>query len=153
MSAFSQHTTVHIDPAHLDKFWEAYTPVFEKTSACPECLYFEVLEDPNVPGKITWIVNWDASPRWVFGEHLNKDYYKPYMATVEPLFTKPFEIRILKRERPFMAGKKGNFAPAIGERNEGISFHVNVEIQPERLEEFKGWWKDIFSTVAGEEVC
>lgn len=85
-------------------------------------------------------------------EHLNKNYYKPYMATVEPLFTQPFEIRILKREKPFIAGKKGNFNPAIGEGNEGISFHVNVEIQPEKLEEFKGWWKEIFSTVAGEEV-
>lgn len=71
LSSFSQHTTVHIDPAHLDKFWEAYTPVFEKTSACPECLYFEVLEDPDVPGKITWIVNWEASPQWVFGVRLD----------------------------------------------------------------------------------
>lgn len=67
LAAFSQHTTVHIDQAQLDKFWKAYTPVFEKTSACPECLYFEVLEDPDVAGKITWIVNWDASPQWVFG--------------------------------------------------------------------------------------
>lgn len=65
LDGFSQHTTVHIDPSKLDTFWEAFTPVFEKTSSAPECLYFEVFEDPAVPGKITWVVNWNASPEWV----------------------------------------------------------------------------------------
>lgn len=65
LDAFSQHTTVFIEPTKLDSFWQAFTPVYEKTSAVPECLFFEVFEDPAVPGKIKWVVNWNASPEWV----------------------------------------------------------------------------------------
>lgn len=65
LDCFSQHTTVYIDPSRLEEFWEAFLPVYEKTSAVPECLYLEVFEHPDTPGKITWITNWNATPEWV----------------------------------------------------------------------------------------
>lgn len=79
LSAFSQHTTVYIDPSKLDQFWAAFKPVFDKTSAAPECLYIEVFEDPAVPGKITWVTNWDASPKWL----LTVSHRRPVLHSTE----------------------------------------------------------------------
>lgn len=82
-----------------------------------------------------------------------KPYYAPYAAATEPLFTKPREVKFLKREPGFVSGKKGNFHSTIGENNEGISFHVNVEIHVDRMEEFRSEWKKIFPPVASEPEC
>ena len=62
LQGFSSHTSVFINPDKLDEFWEAFTPFFETSPAKPECLYFEVFEDPSVPGKISWVVNSNGSP-------------------------------------------------------------------------------------------
>lgn len=85
-------------------------------------------------------------------EHLNKDYYKPYLEATEPLFTKPREVKILNREKPFISGKKENFNPAIGHDNEGLSLHVTVQIKPECDKNFRAEWDKVFGVVAGEPV-
>lgn len=65
LEAFTRYNTVYIDPAKIDDFWAAFKPVFETTAATPECVYLEAFEDPAVPGKVTWVANWNASPQWV----------------------------------------------------------------------------------------
>lgn len=54
----SLHMTVYIDPAKLPTFWEAFKPVYEHVIAEPECTFFEVYQDPENPGTITWVENW-----------------------------------------------------------------------------------------------
>ena len=83
---------------------------------------------------------------------MQKDYYAPYLAATEPLFTKPRELRILKREKAFVTAKKGNFDSTIGEGNEGFSLHVSIELKPECVEQFWEEWNKIYLTVAGEPV-
>lgn len=65
LPSFSLQVTVYFKPEDVPKFYEAMKPVFEKVTAEPECLYFEMFEDPSEPGKISWIENWAKSPHWV----------------------------------------------------------------------------------------
>lgn len=58
LEGFSLHATVHIAPENVAKFFDACKPVFYLVSAEPECLYFEIYQDPASLGTITWIENW-----------------------------------------------------------------------------------------------
>lgn len=66
LTAFSLHVTVHIAEDNLPAFFKAMKPVFDRVAAEPECLYFEIFQDPAEPGKISWVENWNASPQWLF---------------------------------------------------------------------------------------
>jgi quinol monooxygenase YgiN len=61
---FSCLVTVYLKPEDVPKFYEACKPVFDETVKEEECLYFEVFEDPLVPGKVCWIENWNGTPEW-----------------------------------------------------------------------------------------
>ena len=65
LDRFSLQVTIYIKPSDVDKFFEAFKPVFDKVWAEPECVHFEVFQDPADPGKISWIENWDKSPQWL----------------------------------------------------------------------------------------
>ncbi|KAI5361661.1 Putative antibiotic biosynthesis monooxygenase domain-containing protein [Septoria linicola] len=109
LAAFSLHVTVHVAEDNLPAFFEAMKPVFDRVAAEPECLYFEIFQDPAEPGKISWVENWNASPQWLFDVQLQKEYYKPYFAATLPMYVKEREFRILKRLGPeFLVQKSGN---------------------------------------------
>lgn len=57
--------TFHIDPQQLDAFFEALKPAYDAVTAEPECAFFEIYRDPNVPGKIKFVENWNASLEWL----------------------------------------------------------------------------------------
>jgi hypothetical protein len=61
---FSCLVTIYVKPEDLPKFYEACKPVFDETIKEEECLYFEIYEDPLVPGKVCWIENWNGTPEW-----------------------------------------------------------------------------------------
>lgn len=65
LNTFSLHVTVHIKPEDLDSFYEAMKPVFEAVCNEPELLYFEMFQDPDEPGKLSWVENWNASVEWL----------------------------------------------------------------------------------------
>jgi len=54
----SLHATVTIAPENLPKFWEAFKYIFEVVTAEPECTSFEVYENPEEPGEISWVEKW-----------------------------------------------------------------------------------------------
>jgi quinol monooxygenase YgiN len=58
IEAFSLHVTIYIAPENLDKFFEAFKPVFNLVTAEPECLFFEMYQDPGAPGILSWVENW-----------------------------------------------------------------------------------------------
>lgn len=62
---YSLHVTLHIDPAQLDAFFEAFKPAYDAVTAEPECIFFEMYQDPNVPGKIRLVENWNQSLEWL----------------------------------------------------------------------------------------
>ncbi|GAQ02942.1 hypothetical protein ALT_0263 [Aspergillus lentulus] len=105
----SLHMTVYIDPANLPTFWKAFKPVYEAVIAEPECTFFEVYQDPENPGAITWVENWSKPMEWLVEVQANKPYYKEYFAATMPLYLKPREVKVLDRVGPpYVAVKMEN---------------------------------------------
>jgi quinol monooxygenase YgiN len=96
----SLHVTVYIAPENIDHFFAAFKPVFDKVITEPECLFFEVFQNPGEPGKISWVEDWSKSPEWFLEDQITKDYYKDYLAVTEPMFLKPREFQVLERLSP-----------------------------------------------------
>ncbi|KAI1824580.1 hypothetical protein F4861DRAFT_505502 [Xylaria intraflava] len=99
-SGWSLHVTVYIAPENIDGFLAAFKPVFDRVTAEPECLFFEMYHSPQEPGKLSWVENWSKSPEWFFENQVTKDYYKEYFAITEAMFTKPREFQFLERIGP-----------------------------------------------------
>lgn len=64
LPSFALHVTVYIDPSNVDKFFSAMKPAFEGCANEPECLYFEIFQDPVDAGKISWVENWSKNLEW-----------------------------------------------------------------------------------------
>ncbi|KAI1196502.1 hypothetical protein F5X97DRAFT_325333 [Nemania serpens] len=110
----SLHVTVYIDPLNVIAFFDAFKPVFEKVTAEPECLFFEVYQDPEAPGTISWVENWSKSIDWFLKYQITKDYYKEYLATTEAMFTQPRESHFFRRLSPVYTYNKGkSFLPVL----------------------------------------
>ncbi|KAI0879127.1 hypothetical protein GGS24DRAFT_440885 [Hypoxylon argillaceum] len=99
-TGWSLHVTVHIAPENVDRFLAAFKPVFNSVVAEPECLFFEMYQSPQEPGRISWVENWAKSPEWFLENQVTKDYYKEYFAITEAMFTKPREFQFLQRVGP-----------------------------------------------------
>ncbi|KAI1303358.1 hypothetical protein F5Y03DRAFT_385181 [Xylaria venustula] len=99
-TGWSLHVTVYIAPENVDRFLAAFKPVFSKVVAEPECLFFEMYQSPQEPGKLSWVENWSKSPEWFLENQVTKDYYKEYFAITEAMFTKPREFQFLERVGP-----------------------------------------------------
>lgn len=54
----SLHMTVYISPENVEKFWEAFKPLYDHVIAEPECTFFEVYQSAEDPGTISWVENW-----------------------------------------------------------------------------------------------
>ncbi|KAE8160224.1 hypothetical protein BDV40DRAFT_302535 [Aspergillus tamarii] len=107
--SISLQVTIHLNPEDLPKFWTAMKPAYEAVIAEPECTFFELYQEPDSPGTISWVENWSASKEWLIGVQLKKPYYHDYLAVTEPLFVKPREVKLLKRVgEPFVMMKKAN---------------------------------------------
>ncbi|KAK3709345.1 hypothetical protein LTR37_010906 [Vermiconidia calcicola] len=109
LDRFSLHVTIYLKAEDVPTFFEAFRPAFDAVSAEPECVYFELFQDPADPGTISWIENWERSPEWLMTNQIPKDYYKPYFAATEPLFVRPREFKMLKRVgAPYVVSKAEN---------------------------------------------
>lgn len=64
LPSFALHVTVYIDPSNVDKFFAAMKPAFEAVANEPECLYFEIFQDPVEAGRISWVENWSKNLEW-----------------------------------------------------------------------------------------
>lgn len=47
-------------PEHIDAFFAALRPVFDVCVAEHECLYLDIIRDPEQPGTICWVENVDG---------------------------------------------------------------------------------------------
>jgi hypothetical protein len=61
----SLHVDIWIAPSNVSKFLEAFQTIFDTVTAEPELLYFEVFQDPNDAGHLSWVENWNASVEWL----------------------------------------------------------------------------------------
>ena len=56
--SISLQVTIHLNPEDLPKFWTAMKPAYEAVIAEPECTFFELYQEPDSPGTISWVENW-----------------------------------------------------------------------------------------------
>ncbi len=64
LDGFSLQVTVFFKPEDVPTFEKWMKPIFEKVTSEPECLYFEIFQDPENPGTFSWIENYSKSPQW-----------------------------------------------------------------------------------------
>ncbi|KAL2813344.1 hypothetical protein BDW59DRAFT_154851 [Aspergillus cavernicola] len=93
----SLQVSVFIAEENVPKFFEAFLPVYEKVIAEPECTFFEIYQNPQNPGELSWVENWSASMEWLIGVQVKKSYYEEYLKVTTPMFIKEREIKILNR--------------------------------------------------------
>lgn len=63
----SLHVDIYIDPKNVDEFIEHFQPAFDAVVAEDECLYFEVFQDPDDLGHLSWVENWARGVGWLMG--------------------------------------------------------------------------------------
>ncbi|KAH7394307.1 hypothetical protein BKA66DRAFT_438668 [Pyrenochaeta sp. MPI-SDFR-AT-0127] len=93
----SVHVSVTVAPENAQKFLELFRSIYETVSAEPECVFFEVYQNPATPGEFKFVENWNGTQEWFREVQMQKEYYKPYVAVTEPLWIKPREIEIWER--------------------------------------------------------
>jgi quinol monooxygenase YgiN len=66
--------TIQVDPSNIEKFKEAHRPVWKACSEEPECLFFDVFQDPESPGRFRFVEVWSKSREWFekVGSYLRK---------------------------------------------------------------------------------
>jgi quinol monooxygenase YgiN len=93
----SLHVHITVAPENAELFLSHLKPCYDVVSAEPECIFFEVFQNPAAPGDFKFVETWNASPEWFQTVQLTKDYYKPYLAATEPLWIKPRTFEIWER--------------------------------------------------------
>jgi quinol monooxygenase YgiN len=63
----SLHVDIWVDPTKLTLFLAEFQKVFDLVTAEPECSFFEVFQDPDEPGHLRWVENWNAPTTWLAG--------------------------------------------------------------------------------------
>uniref|UniRef100_A0A093XMW2 ABM domain-containing protein n=1 Tax=Talaromyces marneffei PM1 TaxID=1077442 RepID=A0A093XMW2_TALMA len=89
MAGISVHGTITIDPKNKDTFLAALKPTFDAIKAEPLNLFFEISYDEKNAGVFKLIESWNCTSEYIMSTQLQKDYYKPYHAAVEPLLISP----------------------------------------------------------------
>ena len=55
---------IQVAPDNVEKFKEAHRPVWKRCSEEPECLLFDVFQDPEVPGRFRFVEVWSKGRLW-----------------------------------------------------------------------------------------
>ncbi|KUJ15081.1 uncharacterized protein LY89DRAFT_751786 [Mollisia scopiformis] len=79
--------TIQVDPSNIEKFKEAHRPVWKACSEEPECLLFDVFQDPESPGRFRFVEVWSKGREWFEKEQLTKPYYAALWEKSKPLWT------------------------------------------------------------------
>ncbi|KAB5526426.1 hypothetical protein GE09DRAFT_1194569 [Coniochaeta sp. 2T2.1] len=99
--------TIYVAPDQLPKFFEAYRKVYDACVSEEECTFFSVYEDPEEPGKLSWVEHWTKNPKWLFAVQFKKKEYAEYFKITEPMFVKPREFRWLRQVEGYTTLRKG----------------------------------------------
>ena len=60
----SLHVKITVAPENAAKFLDFLKPAYDAVSSEPECVFFEVFQNPSVPGEFKFVENWHASVGW-----------------------------------------------------------------------------------------
>jgi quinol monooxygenase YgiN len=69
--------TFKIQPDKIEEWKQAHRPVWAACAAEPECLFFDVVQDPTEPGRFRFVETWSKDKEWFEKEQMTKPYYAP----------------------------------------------------------------------------
>ncbi|KAK9779894.1 putative Antibiotic biosynthesis monooxygenase [Seiridium cardinale] len=73
----------------------------------PECLLFDVFQDPATPGKFRFVEIWNASKERFEKEQLTKTYYATMWDQSKPTWEKEAQLEYFEREGEGSIYQKG----------------------------------------------
>jgi hypothetical protein len=76
--SISLHVKVFIAPENVPKFKEAMRPVFDAVASEPECTFFEIYHNPEKPGELKWVENWNQSVEWLMNVSSSRECWQRY---------------------------------------------------------------------------
>jgi len=86
-----------IQPHMIDAWKEGHRPVWAACAREPNCLLFDVFEDPEDRGHFTPVEVWQATKQWFLEEQMTKDYYSDLWQKTEHTHRQPRVIRFAER--------------------------------------------------------
>jgi quinol monooxygenase YgiN len=87
----------YIQPHMIEQWKEGHRPVWAACAREPECLFFDVFEDPQDRGHFTLVEVWAATKRWFMEEQTTKAYYGELWQKTEFTYRKMRVIRFAER--------------------------------------------------------
>lgn len=105
--------TFHIKEDRIDDFKAAHRPVWAACAQEPECLLFDIFQDPKQPGLFRFVKIWSGSREWFETKQLTKPYYEALWPKSRPTWEKEVDIENYEREgegcifrREYLSGRK-----------------------------------------------
>jgi len=71
----SLHVTIQVAPENAEAFLAALRPTWAGCSSEPECLFFDVFQDPKTPGLFRFVELWSKDREWF------ETVYRPTLVT------------------------------------------------------------------------
>ena len=90
--------TIRVDPLNAEKLADAHREVWSACGKEPECLLFDVYQDPKDKGVFRFVEVWSKDREWFEKEQLTKPYYETLWERSKPLWIEDSEYDPLKRE-------------------------------------------------------
>ncbi|KAK6078811.1 hypothetical protein SCUP515_04250 [Seiridium cupressi] len=99
--------TFRIKPHLIEEFKAAHRPVWAACAAEPECLLFDVFQDPATHGKSRFVEIRNANKQWFEKEQLTKPYYAMLWDQSKPTWEKEAQLEYFVREGEGSIYRKG----------------------------------------------
>lgn len=87
----------YVQPSRIEEWKEAHRPVWVACGNEPECLLFDVFQDPSYPGHFRLVEVWNKSREWFETKQLTKPYYETLWEKSKPTWEKEVVIQYLER--------------------------------------------------------
>lgn len=99
--------TFHVKPDLIEDFKAAHRPAWAAVALEPECLLFDVFQDPEKPGRFRFVEVWNGSRTWFENEQLTKPYYATLWEKSKPTWEEKIQVEYFEREGEGFIFKKG----------------------------------------------
>lgn len=87
----------YVQPSLIADWKAAHRPVWDKCANEPECILFDVFEDPDDLGHFRLVEVWSATREWFETVQINKPYYAELWKGSKPTWRKDMSILYMER--------------------------------------------------------
>ena len=88
--------TLRVSPANAEALAAAHRPVWAACAREPECLVFDVWQDPEDKGRFRFFEVWSRDREWFEKEQMTKPYYAALWERSRPLWIEEIKIEYME---------------------------------------------------------